>query len=169
MVRQLILSLLIGAHLMSCGRPSPSAGLNELIETKVSSINPLSEFKDQPMDLFGKLNFEWDELTIINPYAPRDSIKSLEYTNLGPNLSKIVDMTYQDGHAQIILSNRNKIITIDTVRRFPVDFAKFKGKAMNVNVLSRYDVFRLIYKSVRSDSTTVQYIPYLPSAKGTDK
>ena len=164
-MRQLILFLLVSFQLMSCGKPSPSAGLNELIETKVDSISRFVEFKDQPIDLFRKLNFEWEELTIINPYAPRDSIKTLNYINLSPNLSKIVNMTYQDGHVQIILANRNKIITIDTVRRFPVDFAKFEGKAMSVNVLTREDVFRLIYKSVRRDGVTVQYIPYLSSAQ----
>ncbi len=100
-------------------------------------------------------------MAIVNPYTSHDSIRNLPYRNLWPNKSTIIDFTYREEFAQLVLSKGDKVMSVDTVRRDVIDFVMLKvsGRVNGVEILKRSQVKNLIY--TRNLVTMGKYIPVL--------
>lgn len=156
-MKKIFALLTLVSIIFACGGKSKPVSLDGKIRSYVNSIgDTVTTFK---MNVFETLPIEWDHLAIVHPYTPSETIKSLGYSNIYGNLSAIVDYTYREEFAQIILSLDNKIVSVDTVMRDVIDFTKLKVsyKVNGVEVLNRGQVQNLIY----TNTLTNTYVPVL--------
>lgn len=147
----------------SCGSKIPPIGLDEKIRTYVDALPDTTTIFQ--MDVFENLLFDWDQMAIVNPYTSHDSIRNLPYRNLWPNKSTIIDFTYREEFAQLVLSKGDKVMSVDTVRRDVIDFVMLKvsGRVSGVELLTRKQVNELQY--ITNPITMGRFIPVLRHPK----
>ncbi len=158
-VKKIGLFLVLITLFWSCAPKTAPIDLDGRIRAYVDALpDTTTMFK---MDVFDNLPFDWDHMAIINPYTPADSISNLPYINLGPSKASIVDYTYQEQFAQLVLSKDNKVLSVDTVKRDVVDFVMLKaaGKVNGIEILKRSQVRDLTY--TRNLVTMGKYVPVL--------
>lgn len=157
-----IMLLALSMFLLSCGSKVKPLGFDNKIKDYVNSFDKDSiHFK---MNIFEEAELNWDEMAIINPYIPSDSIDNLKYSNLWINSSDIKKVLYRDDLVTIILSHNKKIVSIDTISRHPIDFKKLllPSSPNSIRILSRSQVKNLIYVRVKKQYDNNVFYSYTP-------